>query len=517
MTLPKFLVLFVSSLSLAACGGGGSSSDGGSGSGGAGSGTSNAAPIVNISISDTSPNEGLTISLDASGSTDSDGDTLSFTWTQLSGPDLSFSATSGSEIAVTVPNLTADTSARVQLSVSDGAVATTDEVTLNLTNVVLSPETDLGVTTEKQIDYPNRVSDIFYQDYNFQNLIYEEGEQVVIDGLGYDQALEPSIVSARKASIDRPNQFTRQMPPLINGDYGFTAIYDDRVDFYDISANFEYSHPTSDACAVLNVDDTQDLSSALIGKSDRATIANFSISGGGLTSVEATDLEIGRSFCEMAFLFNSINSGGGAQGKVLTFDRSINELILYNIEYDGFNFSGLSRITIENVSLDIPSGTNLELIAAEPLTGLGLALAFSDGVADGEHRLVVAGVGQNGLIYQQSYSWDYGTPEAIHWTQNGIGNSNSDNLVIQTSDSPYAVVFQAYTETVSLGGGSPFGTPAIVPVFLPLTEPSYYHFGLGVDQIGQFSWNSATGFGVPDIWGLVATYPDEGLVKVFER
>ena len=147
----------LSAIILAACGGGGSSgSPTQSPQGGGTPPPTNSAPVASVKASDTAPNEGLKSSLDASDSSDADGDTLTYSWTQLSGPDLVFSSTGGVTTEVTVPNLTADQSARIQLQVSDGALTTTEEITLTLTNVVLAPVANSTISNEETLSYTNR-------------------------------------------------------------------------------------------------------------------------------------------------------------------------------------------------------------------------------------------------------------------------------------------------------------------------------------------------------------------------
>ena len=148
---------------------------------------------------------------DASASSDSDGDSLTFSWTQLSGPNLVFSAPSNVTTDITVPNLTADTDARIQLQVSDGMDTTTQEVTLTLANVVLSPVANSTITAERTIDYPNEVLALpfgfsFFETINY--LVYESGGSFIWDILqfGIDNgdtlSVNPNIIESNSSNIE---------------------------------------------------------------------------------------------------------------------------------------------------------------------------------------------------------------------------------------------------------------------------------------------------------------------------
>ena len=62
------------------------------------------------------------VQLDASGSTDADGDTLSFSWAQVSGDLIIDGPVDGPQLTITVPDLTADIMASFEVTVSDGSL-----------------------------------------------------------------------------------------------------------------------------------------------------------------------------------------------------------------------------------------------------------------------------------------------------------------------------------------------------------------------------------------------------------
>ncbi len=148
LRLVSFIVTSVMIGGLAACSGGG----GGASSGGGNTATpttSNAAPVANISIDDTSIDERQVIELSAEGSSDPDGDSLTYQWAQTGGPTLNLASASNANFSVQVPELTADETYTFELTVSDGALSRSTTVEIVGQNIVRTPVsvewgTDLG-------------------------------------------------------------------------------------------------------------------------------------------------------------------------------------------------------------------------------------------------------------------------------------------------------------------------------------------------------------------------------------
>ncbi len=117
-------------LALSACGGGG----GGDGSGGTGSPASNRAPVADAGGDRFDLPVGAPAIIDGTGSTDPDGDELSYRWAQLSGPTVRLAGTTNSRLTVTIPS--SPIRAVMQLTVNDGQYSAQDTVTIGAGNTL---------------------------------------------------------------------------------------------------------------------------------------------------------------------------------------------------------------------------------------------------------------------------------------------------------------------------------------------------------------------------------------------
>ncbi len=137
----KNIVFAVSLLAMAACGGGG-------GSGSTGGGTTNRAPIANAGVNQ-SVDEQTTVTLDGTASSDPDGNTLSYRWTQTGGGSVTLANTTSAQASFDGPDIGIGSSITLtfQLRVTDtaGAVSTdTIDVVVNgVTNT--APVVNAGV------------------------------------------------------------------------------------------------------------------------------------------------------------------------------------------------------------------------------------------------------------------------------------------------------------------------------------------------------------------------------------
>ncbi|MBS3797045.1 S8 family serine peptidase [Pseudoalteromonas sp. BDTF-M6] len=94
----------------------------------------NHAPVATVSNSTLSVKEGQSFTLDATASSDPDGDQLEIVWQQLQGPAAMAANTSGAQLTLETPDVERDTTLVFEVTVSDGEFATTARVNVEVEN-----------------------------------------------------------------------------------------------------------------------------------------------------------------------------------------------------------------------------------------------------------------------------------------------------------------------------------------------------------------------------------------------
>ena len=491
LNLAVFTSLYV--LALSACGGGGGSSSSSTPPSGSTPAPSNAAPVATITVSNMSPNEGLISELDGAGSSDADGDTLTFSWTQLSGPSLTFSAPSEPITTVAIPNLTSDVTARIQLQVSDGTATTSREVTLNLTNLVLSPAADLSITREKSLSYPNTPIAIptdFYINETLNFLVYENNGQFTWDSFGNDDADNLAIFREDRATSDSAN-IVSGLDVFGSFNPAFAALGSDKVTFLDpiFEPSDRFSIAAETPCSL--VSGRYGPKNMVIGLRDGgAMLMELELDEDGVATGISTVLQRfggNASLCAMNIDFL----------KLITFDQKTNTVTHYRINDDeSGNITDIEEVSSITLDLDLPEGVTVDFVdsANNLFASNAMALVFSDGETEGNHRLVVVRNSLGGEFSQETYRWDYGVPTSIF--AQGFERDAIESLVITTKDAPHAVIFKSG----NLSDSRPY---------LPLSGPRYLDLGVGHGIISRFR----TFINEREI---IVSYPDQDLVKVLK-
>lgn len=137
----KIITIYLLTCLLAACGGGGGGSDSPAPTT---QESSNTTPIADAGATQ-AVDEGRTAVLNGRDSSDADGDTLRYTWSQVSGPEVALSSAAVAQPQFTAPSVSEDEVLTFQLVVNDGTVdSSADTVELRVLDVNQKPVADAG-------------------------------------------------------------------------------------------------------------------------------------------------------------------------------------------------------------------------------------------------------------------------------------------------------------------------------------------------------------------------------------
>lgn len=522
-TIKKSLFVGAASIVLTACGGGGSSGGGTGGTPGGGSGgNTNSAPVISIQLSSASGNEGTEITIDASGTTDADGDTLSFTWSQISGPTVDL-ANAGNQntITITLPDVNSDSEVVIGLSVSDGTASASQNSTIQVLDTSQSPTVGFTFTKVQDVTTSTRPEHLYMHGsdgiaFSWDALFFTKSPDqagqlgvTYLEDTGTGGFIETSAVPISR-EFDRPAALTMNEGGRIGhrfedsfSSFGVIAESENLVEFYNLE-------PIGRGATLLSVDidspcalasDTfngipDPFARLYIGQRNGGlSIIRFDRDPNDGSPVPIIDQNFGATSSNCAIAQASIPLDSSSfstepfSPHIITVDVDAKTATVY-----------LSRFTTQwefvegsTVNLDLGSNSaNLEFIDYDVIGSLnepsrGLVAIFSDKQNDGDHKLVVLGLNADAEIIQQIHSWPLGVPTDVNY--HFVGGSDPDHLVITTPDMPEAVVFQKSPD-------------------FPLTGPSFMPVGRGASSY-QF-------FASEGIVYMAFSYPDENRIGLFE-
>ena len=111
-------------------------------------GENNQAPVASVANASITADEQTLITLDASSSTDADSNTLSFTWSQLSGPMVNLAGANTAVATFTSPTVDTDTFLEFEVTVSDGQLESKAQVQVTITSVNQAPVASVSAASQ---------------------------------------------------------------------------------------------------------------------------------------------------------------------------------------------------------------------------------------------------------------------------------------------------------------------------------------------------------------------------------
>ncbi len=144
-----------------------------------------------------SATSGETVTLDGSGSSDQDGDTLSYQWMKTAGPDITLSNTTGSSLSFVAPSVEQSQQIRFLLTVSDGELSSSSSVSMQISPIVdnsapsivsRSPEADqseVSPMAEIRVTFNEALLE---SSVNSQSLVVTQNGNPVPGSVSYDSS-----------------------------------------------------------------------------------------------------------------------------------------------------------------------------------------------------------------------------------------------------------------------------------------------------------------------------------------
>src|SRR5882724_4007169 len=198
------------------------------------------------------------VSLSATGSTDPEGQTLTYTWTQTSGPAVTLSDAHAAAPTFTAPEGLSNTDIAFQLSVSDGTSTSLDSVTVHVNRDNDAPTANAGPDQTVAENDPVTLTSAGSSDPEGQTLTYT-----------WTQTSGPTVaLSDAHASVPT---FTAP-EGLANTDIAFQLAVSDgtntSLDSVTVHVNRDNDAPTADAGSDQTVDENDPVTLTSAGSSD---------------------------------------------------------------------------------------------------------------------------------------------------------------------------------------------------------------------------------------------------------
>ncbi len=464
-------------------------------------------------VSAASVQEGQPFTLNASGSTVSTGAAVTFAWTQVSGPAVTISNPTSATLNLTVPEVTADTAAQFQVSVTGSGVTAVANATVTFANIAQTPMYNGGSQVLRTLSFDQPVRRLFGdQSWAIAGVSANATDPLTFLDVS---ALPSGDLQATASQLETllPETQTRRVGslPAAGTDKHF-AILDEAANRFRVMARTtagllqpragsDFAVPAPCGWSHGNI---RGGTSFYVGT--RTGFYAYYFASANTPPTMVTSMTNGRPACALVSPRLTL-AGEEFPDTVLpppfpflpeyfdavTLDASNNTLNVYRFGV----VPGPGYHMVSSVPVQLNALNQLKLVAWTEIgpygiVGLntGMALVFSDGRHAGEHRLVIVGFDQAHQLVQTTYNLGLGVPVQV-FTENLDGDTANPEIAILKSTSPQVEIYESGSTT---GGVT------------PLTGPYYHEVGLGAVQVARSLLIGQTGMSV--------VFPEKKQIKV---
>lgn len=530
-------VLLAALTACAACGGGGGGGGGGTVVGGVSppppppppppvAPPPPAAPVVTARAvaSATSVQEGQPFKLDASTSSEAGGAALTYAWTQVSGPAVTIASPGSAELNLNAAEVTADTKAEFRVTATSGAASSTATVEVTFTNIAQTPvflKLDLAASALFNATYPFSIAMIVGNwTYGLVGTMPAAGGPITftqVEVAGPSPAT-PSTLAPFSETFTQPAKFnlsqTRPQSPTLDFSRPWFTVAEEtanRYRVYEKTPGGSYGAPIQD----ISITRPCEIEYGYVGSSASFTTHVYvGQRERGFTRLSDTgtviqEMNTGQSLCAMASVRGPINSNGSS---FVGGTPGLPDLVAIDTTANTVNHFGPSLTDPTQYVLKsqaplrlLSSSSSLKFVAATRMYNTnqygtwqsiaGLAVIYSDGQHQGEHRLVLVGLDPNRIIRQDTRTWTLGVPSDVIFDD--LDDDNVPEVIVISSTSPQAMVYE-----------SDSSFRPTIPIAVSAT-PSFVEIGLGATKALPRMSNVMT------LMGLFVAYRDKNEVKLF--
>lgn len=437
---------------------------------------------------------------------------MTYTWVRSAGILPTISGANTVSPTVAAPELSADQYVEYRVTVSDGVSQASDSVRVDLRNIVQTP-LFAGAQLLVQATFTTNVR-MLIGDFRVGLAGSAPTATAPLSFVGIKYANEDFTATPTPLpeAISKPADFKFSSEPIIfesRPNFGvvqedlnrFRMFVNSSGDTFQSLVDYAIDKPCSVSFGKL-ANGAPD--AIFIGQRGKGftilRLGTGSANVGVTTSVYRTNTS-GRSFCALLPVATPLG------GSTFSDFRYLQELIALDTDTNMisvFTQSGAAGVDTVNYALKqtVPVQMNatgtLKFVKAVEVGGFNsmksaLAMLFTDGRHDGEHRLVIAGINSARELVQETHTWGVGVPVDVM-----LDNFDEDfqpEVIVLTSTSPYAAVFESMATTY---GG-----------FLPLGGPSFLEIGLGASSGLP---RRLTTLSVP---GMYVAFPEKKQVLIF--
>lgn len=443
---------------------------------------SNTAPSAVIDANLTSADEGQSISLSAANSTDPDGDTLNFTWSQAGGPTADITP-NGDAANVRLPEVDQDTNITIRVTASDGSANDSADITLTSNNIILTPIEDvLGLP-----------------DATLTGVIAPQEAALAIPlTSGFGGPLALSVVTGSNNDA-RFSYFEPDSSGAFGPDAPFQLSQTIEDNLSSTTGNFTGGSPNVDYALGFEAEGSVQIFDLASGTPAYSELDQFDVPGVcSLASIGlsfADDLVIGTRGNGLSVFMNGFNGSGAAgefddeiilagsgsycltkvqagQTDIFSFNTDSSQIDRWEAIIGGFQQG-------PSIDPELPNGltlVNFEIF----LSNQGLvvvALLLTDGNHDGDHRVKLLytdffgdGPSASEPFFVLERTWSKGIPSDLEIV--GVGDDASPDILVALETAPYVAVIENDASVLEGDTAPDFEDIAFSPTRLGATEIS---------------------------------------------